>query len=147
LPASLVVITEEQRTPQARERQLRERRASAKASFLKELNQYEGHWQLRSLFDKYVEASERVYRYSEGRLWKAERDLRATLGADLSDVQRECVLTTLYGEQQGRRRNVHVLSEAERQLIDQYREIDAKGKQMLRELFARLAATSMKGGA
>ena len=58
---------------------------------------------------------------------------------DLTDEQRENVLSTLRIDKS---RNRLLLSDYERQIVDQYRRMNAKGTTMIRELFAILAAAN-----
>lgn len=85
----------------------------------------------------------------ERRTRAVERTLRVVLASDhVNDKQRNQILRVLYGAA-GAGRDPKTLSEAERALIERYRTMDAAGKQMVRTLFDRLAATpqiSKQGG-
>jgi hypothetical protein len=73
---------------------------------------------------------------------KAEAVLRELMAsARLSDDERVTILQTMFGRP-GARRDSRLLSEAERNLIDHYRQTDVAGRRMIREMFARLAASS-----
>lgn len=76
------------------------------------------------------------------RLRVLERTLRALLASgSLSDGERAHALALLYGAP-GRFRDGKLLNEHEGKMIEAYRTMDTTGKQMLRTLLARLAATS-----
>jgi hypothetical protein len=76
--------------------------------------------------------------------YTAQRTLRTVLASDtMSDEDREAILGVLY-DTAAAHRDGHLLSDAEGTLIRQYLEIGVAGKQMLRTVCARLAATSDK---
>lgn len=94
------------------------------------------------LLYRYLDASIRLCTYHRGRVNRLHVALRRTLGHEASsESARAAVLNLVYGRG-GRRRDAAVLNEAERALLDQYRQMDAPARQMVRTLFARLAKTS-----
>lgn len=81
--------------------------------------------------------------YWRRRTLKAENLLCALLGSGtkLTDDQRARMLGTLHGHTGQRLKNEHGLSDCEQEIVDHYRATDQKGREMLRTLLARLAAT------
>jgi hypothetical protein len=143
MTASLVAITEEQRTPAAREERLRDRLADANRAIVSEIDSYDDPRQLQTLLNEFRYAFANQCAYWQRRALKAERQLRAVLGKDLTDEQREMVFSTL---QIDRSRDRTLLSEYEQELIRQYRRMDGRGTMMVRELFNILAANAKVEG-
>lgn len=94
-----------------------------------------------TLFDQVGTTACACLTFWEGRTRKAEHLLRKVLASDaLSEDERRAILTTLHGRR-GPQRDLHILSDLERAMIDQYRQMAAADRQMIRTLFARLAVT------
>jgi hypothetical protein len=73
---------------------------------------------------------------------KFERALRGVLGAELSDEQLAVAFTALEGAK-GRRRNPGGLSDCEYELVEGYRRMNAADRKFVRDLFDRVARTSV----
>jgi hypothetical protein len=80
--------------------------------------------------------------FFEGRIRHLERVLRVTFESEfLSDEQRLQIIAVLHGESAAKR-DSKLLSDTERRLIANYRDLDSDGKLMLRTLLARLVPSS-----
>jgi hypothetical protein len=80
--------------------------------------------------------------YLERRLRQFERTVRVILASDVvPDDQRERIRQVLFGKRNVGR-DPKTLSEPERVMFDNYRSMDAAGRQMVRTLLERLAVTS-----
>lgn len=103
---------------------------------------------VQRLLWRFTSAHEKVVSFHENRIRQLENALRKTV----EQPNAATALVALYGPT-GRRRNPHVLLDAERRMIDDHRRMDPAGRQMIRVLFQRLARTSkrtsraQKGGA
>jgi hypothetical protein len=139
MSATLIAITDEPRTPTAHQQRLWEKLHEANSAMAAAIKDSDDPKMLHDLFSDCFVAWGRVERHLEHRTRKAERQLRAVLDMDLTDEQRENVLSTLRID---RSRNRLLLSDYERQIVDQYRRMNAKGTTMIRELFAILAAAN-----
>lgn len=139
MSATLLALTEDQRTPKAREQRILDHIQNTGRALHEELDSYEDPSTLKRLLGEYHDALYSRYTYWERRAAQAERCLYSTLSPDLTDEQRERVLATLRVD---RRRDPHLLTEHERKLIEQYRATDPVGRQLLRMMFERLAATN-----
>lgn len=97
---------------------------------------------LGGLFLTHWKAESDCHYYLERRARQLERTLIAVLANDLvSDEQRAKVLEIMRGKR-AVGQDPKILSDQERDMIEQYRSMDAAGRQMIRTLFARLATTS-----
>jgi len=141
---TLVAITEEPRTPTAHQQRLWEKMHEANNAMHAAITDADDPKMLHDLFSDCWGAWCKCLSHLEHRTRKAERQLRAVLDMDLTDEQRENVLSTLRIDKS---RNRLLLSDYERQIVDQYRHMNAKGTTMIRELFAILAAANPEGGA
>jgi hypothetical protein len=147
MSTTLVAITDEPRTPTAHQQRLWERLHEANSAMHAAIKDSDDPKMLHDLFGDCWGAWCKCLSHLEHRTLKAERQLRAVLDMDLTDEQRASVLSTLRID---RSRNRLLLSDYERQIVDQYRRMDGKGTSMVRELFAILAAANdddTKGGA
>jgi hypothetical protein len=82
--------------------------------------------------------------YFERRIQQLERTVRNVLASDALSEDERRALHSAYGRK--RHDVTRALSEHEGQLLNDYRNIDAAGKQMLRTLCARLATSNEPGG-
>jgi hypothetical protein len=144
MSATLVAITDEPRTPTAYEQRLNEKMHEANSAMHSAIRESDDPKMLHDLFSDCWGAWCKCLSHLEHRTLKAERQLRAVLAMDLTDEQRANVLSTLRIDKS---RNRLLLSGHERQIVDQYRRMNAKGASMIRELFAILAAADDKEGA
>jgi hypothetical protein len=142
MSATLVAITEEPRTPTAHQQRLWEKLHEANSAMHAAIKDSDDPKMLHDLFIDCWGAWCKCLSHLEHRTLKAERQLRAVLALDLTDEQRANVLSTLRIDKS---RNRLLLSDYERQIVDQYRRMNAKGTTMIRELFAILAAVSDDG--
>ena len=142
MSATLIAITDESRTPTAHEQRLWERLHEANTEMHAAIKDSDDPKMLHDLFSDCWGAWCKCLSYLEHRTLKAERQLRALLDMDLTDEQRANVLSTLRIDKS---RNRLLLSDYERQIVDQYRRMNAKGATMIRELFAILAAANVEG--
>jgi hypothetical protein len=144
MSATLVAITDDPRQPTAHQHRLWERMHEATRALDAAIKDSADPKMLHELFGHCWNAWCKCLSHLEHRALKAERQLRAVLSMDLTDEQRATVLSTLRID---RSRNRLLLSDYERQIVDQYRRMDGRGTLMIRELFAILAAANDDGGA
>ena len=133
MPAELVAIAEvQERQEDGRAERLRPRTIETRDELHAEMDPLKDA-QLWLLINAYASAEEKRSVYGERRALKAERDLLAMLGADLTDDQRARVLSALRVDQ---RRDPHLLSKLELAIVGHYRSRDAAARQMVRTLLS-----------
>jgi hypothetical protein len=142
MSATLVAITEEPRTPTAHQQRLWEKMHEANGAMHAAIRDSDDPKMLHDLFSDCWGAWCKCLSHLEHRTLKAERQLRAVLDMDLTDEQRASVLSTLRIDKS---RNRLLLSDYEREIVDQYRRMDGKRASMVRELFTILAAANDDG--
>jgi hypothetical protein len=99
-----------------------------------------------SLFSQMFNAGHRLADFWQRRAHRLDRALRVALASDcVSDQHRAEIVAVLVGSKK-LRRDKKLLSEAEGQLIADYRRMDTDGKQMLRTLLSRIANSTSDGG-
>ena len=132
MPAELVPIARSSREIRGREKTLRQDFNDAWRSPTDQ--------KFRNVASKYVD-------YLEHRITQLEHTVRRFLTTEsLTAEQRTELLETLYGAGSPDS-NPKLLNPAERRFLQNYRAVDTAGRQMMRGLCDRLAATSDAGGA
>ena len=134
--STLQLISDTDTDRDDREERLHRDAKNAEDAFFEQLSGNQDAKALRELHRDCGRAKVRQCLYWERRARQAEKLLRATLGTDLTDEQFAAVCATLRADD---RRNPRLLTEHERQLIADYRQMDAPERQAVRTVFERFA--------
>jgi hypothetical protein len=97
--------------------------------------------------ERVYQAAKRYQDFLENRTKSLERTIRLFLASSsLTEAQRADLLAALYGTQKAIECNPKLLNTIERGLIELYRRMDNRGRQMIAVLFERLFASSSSNG-
>ena len=140
MPASVHVLSEEQRPLKERESEARLQRNEDRSALVDAIRRGDPPKEIEKLLEWYERSALSASDVSLRRARRAEKVLRAVLGTDLTDAQYAAGLSVFFGHDGERRRNPGGMSDNERALVEQYRTMDADARLMMRTLFARLAA-------
>jgi hypothetical protein len=139
MSATVYRLGEDQRTSQERESDARRRITRARGAVIDGIRRGDDLKVIEADLNFYERVSLQGWQVFERRARKAEKALRAVLGAELTDEQAATALSAIYGCGGERRRNPGGLSDNEQAVVDWYRRMDGDGRVMLRELARRLS--------